>query len=66
MIVLRQNRERTEAPTKTARELLVTDDVILNHGQVTWTAPELAPPPLTTTAHQREDVSAHDRFNVHR
>ncbi|GFX25315.1 uncharacterized protein TNCV_1274751 [Trichonephila clavipes] len=37
-----------------------------NHGQVTWTTPELAPPLLTTTPHQREDVSALDRFNVHR
>ncbi|GFY04527.1 uncharacterized protein TNCV_4416131 [Trichonephila clavipes] len=27
--------------------------------------PELAPPLLTTTPHQREDVSALDRFNVH-
>ncbi|GFV15338.1 integrase catalytic domain-containing protein [Trichonephila clavipes] len=26
-----------------ARELLTTDHVILNHGQVTWTTPELAP-----------------------
>ncbi|GFT51636.1 uncharacterized protein TNCV_2632961 [Trichonephila clavipes] len=42
------------------------DHVILNHGQVTWTTPELAPPLLTTTSHQREDVSALDRFNVHR
>ncbi|GFW44284.1 hypothetical protein TNCV_1747131 [Trichonephila clavipes] len=32
----------------------------LNHGQVTWTTPELAPPLLTTTPHQREDVSALD------
>ncbi|GFT78698.1 uncharacterized protein TNCV_1994321 [Trichonephila clavipes] len=47
------------------RGLLATDHVILNHGQVTWTTPELAPP-LTTTSHQREDVSALDRFNVHR
>ncbi|GFX44261.1 uncharacterized protein TNCV_4376491 [Trichonephila clavipes] len=39
--------------------------VISNHGQVTWTTPELAPPLLTTTPHQREDVSALDRFNVH-
>ncbi|GFU01632.1 uncharacterized protein TNCV_1521731 [Trichonephila clavipes] len=45
------------------RGLLATDHVILNHGQVTWTTPELAPP-LTTTPHQREDVF--DRFNVHR
>ncbi|GFY30578.1 hypothetical protein TNCV_3117401 [Trichonephila clavipes] len=27
----------------TARELLTTDHVILSHGQVTWTTPELAP-----------------------
>ncbi|GFU25117.1 hypothetical protein TNCV_3360471 [Trichonephila clavipes] len=26
------------------RGLLATDHVILNHGQVTWTTPELAPP----------------------
>ncbi|GFX09714.1 uncharacterized protein TNCV_653131 [Trichonephila clavipes] len=49
-----------------ARGLLATDHVILNHGQVTWTTHELAPPLLTTTPHQREDVSALDRFNVHR
>ncbi|GFT01721.1 uncharacterized protein TNCV_4205341 [Trichonephila clavipes] len=48
------------------RGLLATDHVILNHGQVTWTTPELAPPLLTTTQHQWEDVSALDRFNVHR
>ncbi|GFU04230.1 hypothetical protein TNCV_863571 [Trichonephila clavipes] len=29
---------------KTTRGLLATDHVILNHGQVTWTTPELAPP----------------------
>ncbi|GFW45547.1 hypothetical protein TNCV_3244871 [Trichonephila clavipes] len=29
--------------------LLATDHVILNHSQVTWTTPELAPPLLTTT-----------------
>ncbi|GFU17133.1 uncharacterized protein TNCV_1853871 [Trichonephila clavipes] len=51
---------------KTTRGLLATDHVILNHGQVMWTTPELAPPLLTTTPHQREDVSALDRFNVHR
>ncbi|GFU01126.1 uncharacterized protein TNCV_2834931 [Trichonephila clavipes] len=48
------------------RGLLATDHVILNHDQVTRTTPELAPPLLTTTPHQREDVSALDRFNVHR
>ncbi|GFS47932.1 uncharacterized protein TNCV_3599001 [Trichonephila clavipes] len=42
------------------------EHVILDHGQVTWTTLELAPPLLTTTPHQREDVSALDRFNVHR
>ncbi|GFT98291.1 uncharacterized protein TNCV_2903881 [Trichonephila clavipes] len=48
------------------RRLLVTDHVILNHDQVTSTIPELAPPLLTTTPQQWEDVSALDRFNVHR
>ncbi|GFU79338.1 hypothetical protein TNCV_2138611 [Trichonephila clavipes] len=28
----------------TTRGLLATDHVILNHGQVTWTTPEMAPP----------------------
>ncbi|GFV39845.1 uncharacterized protein TNCV_4144821 [Trichonephila clavipes] len=48
------------------RELLATDHIILNHGQVTWTTPEQALPLLTTAPHQREDVLALDRFNVHR
>ncbi|GFY34349.1 hypothetical protein TNCV_2506521 [Trichonephila clavipes] len=30
-------------PTEAARGLLTTDHVILNHGQVTWMTPELAP-----------------------
>ncbi|GFT82069.1 hypothetical protein TNCV_3910021 [Trichonephila clavipes] len=30
------------------RGLLATDNAILNHGQVTWTTPELAPPSPTT------------------
>ncbi|GFT39403.1 uncharacterized protein TNCV_2423031 [Trichonephila clavipes] len=47
------------------RGLLATDHVILNHGHVTWTTPELTPPLLTTTPHQRENVSALDRFSVH-
>ncbi|GFW69604.1 uncharacterized protein TNCV_489481 [Trichonephila clavipes] len=59
-----QYQFRNRGPT--TRGLLATDHVILNHGQVTWTTPELAPPLLTTTPHQREDVSALDRFNVHR
>ncbi|GFX92908.1 uncharacterized protein TNCV_914581 [Trichonephila clavipes] len=45
--------ERWEAPDypQDTRGLLVTDHVILNHGQVTWTTPELEPPPpLLTTA----------------
>ncbi|GFT58845.1 uncharacterized protein TNCV_185001 [Trichonephila clavipes] len=49
------------------RGLLATDHVILNHGQVTWTTTKLSPPLLTNTpAHQREDVSALDRFSLHR
>ncbi|GFU57015.1 uncharacterized protein TNCV_1778891 [Trichonephila clavipes] len=51
---------------KATRGLFATNLVILSNDQVTWTAPELAPLLLTTTPHQREDVSALDRFNVHR
>ncbi|GFS78044.1 hypothetical protein TNCV_4548381 [Trichonephila clavipes] len=42
------------------------DHIILNHGQVTWTTPDLAPlfPNYHTTPW--EDVLALDRFNVHR
>ncbi|GFU73504.1 hypothetical protein TNCV_931901 [Trichonephila clavipes] len=36
---------------RTTPVLLATDHVILTHGQVTWTTPELAPPHLTTTLH---------------
>ncbi|GFV71795.1 uncharacterized protein TNCV_778121 [Trichonephila clavipes] len=57
---------QSQLSEESTRGLLATDHVILNHGQVTWTTPELAPPLLTTTPHQREDVSALDRFNVHR
>ncbi|GFW62050.1 uncharacterized protein TNCV_1684811 [Trichonephila clavipes] len=42
------------------------DLVILKHGQMTRTTPELAPPLLTTTPYQREDISALEIFNVHR
>ncbi|GFU98592.1 hypothetical protein TNCV_3654231 [Trichonephila clavipes] len=52
----------TPALERATRGLLWTDHVILNHDQVTRTTPELAPPLLTTTPHQREDVSALDRF----
>ncbi|GFX65499.1 hypothetical protein TNCV_4735471 [Trichonephila clavipes] len=37
-------------------ELFATDNVILNHGQVTWMAPELPPSPNYHT----------NGFNVHR
>ncbi|GFV22316.1 uncharacterized protein TNCV_3923761 [Trichonephila clavipes] len=58
---------RNQQQRRTAtRELLATDHIILNHGQVTWTTPELAPPLLTTTPHEWEDVSALDRLSVHR
>ncbi|GFX15723.1 uncharacterized protein TNCV_2132091 [Trichonephila clavipes] len=49
----------------TTRGLLEIDHVILNHGQVMWTTPELEPSLLTTRPDQWEDVSALDRFNVH-
>ncbi|GFV71103.1 uncharacterized protein TNCV_698941 [Trichonephila clavipes] len=48
------------------RGLLAMDHVILNHGQVTWTTLEQAPPLLTTSTHGREGVSAVHGFNVHR
>ncbi|GFV01156.1 integrase catalytic domain-containing protein [Trichonephila clavipes] len=48
------------------RGLLATDHVILNHGQVTWTTPELAPPSPNYHTTPTEDVSALERFNVHR
>ncbi|GFY02859.1 hypothetical protein TNCV_3507391 [Trichonephila clavipes] len=35
---------KATASDKPTRGLLATDHVILNHGQVTWTTPELAPP----------------------
>ncbi|GFW92622.1 transposable element Tcb2 transposase [Trichonephila clavipes] len=62
----RKDGER--ATTSATRGFLARDHVILNHVQVTWTTPELAPPSPNyhTTSHQREDVSALDRFNVHR
>ncbi|GFW95526.1 uncharacterized protein TNCV_1722271 [Trichonephila clavipes] len=61
-----RNRLQAVINAKATRGLLATDHVILNHGQVTWTTPEQAPPLLTITPYQREDVSALDRFNVHR
>ncbi|GFW75769.1 uncharacterized protein TNCV_4429521 [Trichonephila clavipes] len=63
-----ENHHSRELDGGATRGLLATDHVILNHGQVTWTTPELAPPSPNyhTTPHQREDVSALDRFNVHR
>ncbi|GFV22804.1 uncharacterized protein TNCV_1317561 [Trichonephila clavipes] len=64
---LRLSLERDEAGPhcdRATRGRLATDHVILNHGQATWMAPDLAPPSPNYTPHQREDVSALDRFNV--
>ncbi|GFW73128.1 uncharacterized protein TNCV_832471 [Trichonephila clavipes] len=61
-MILKEDKGSTAA----TRGLLETDHVILNHGHVTWSTPELAPPLLTTTLHQRKDVSTLDRFGVHR
>ncbi|GFX01394.1 hypothetical protein TNCV_4736351 [Trichonephila clavipes] len=36
--------DRLEVKPTATRGLLATDHVILNHGQVTWTTPEVAPP----------------------
>ncbi|GFV83644.1 hypothetical protein TNCV_3612181 [Trichonephila clavipes] len=43
-INLFQSKELLPFKYEATRGLLVTDHVILNHGQVTWTTPELAPP----------------------
>ncbi|GFU96877.1 hypothetical protein TNCV_3727141 [Trichonephila clavipes] len=40
--------------------------ILKKNGQMTRATHELAPPLLTTTPEQREDISAFDRFNVHR
>ncbi|GFV49845.1 uncharacterized protein TNCV_1391271 [Trichonephila clavipes] len=48
------------------RGLLVTDHVILNHGQVTWTTPELVAPSPNYHTTPREDFLSLDRFNEHR
>ncbi|GFT16312.1 hypothetical protein TNCV_3814061 [Trichonephila clavipes] len=42
-----------------ARGLLVTDHVILNHCQVRWTTPELAPPVQTTTPHHGRTLNGY-------
>ncbi|GFV59190.1 uncharacterized protein TNCV_2339311 [Trichonephila clavipes] len=42
------------------------DYVILNHGQVTWTTPELARPSPNYHTVPWEDASALDRFSEHR
>ncbi|GFV85945.1 uncharacterized protein TNCV_203251 [Trichonephila clavipes] len=67
------NKQASDNPTTppsvralATRGLLATDHEILNHGQVTGMTPELAPPLLTTTPHQWEDILALDRLNVHR
>ncbi|GFY00548.1 hypothetical protein TNCV_2139451 [Trichonephila clavipes] len=41
--ILKEVHQLTFLPPAT-RGLLATDHVILNHGQVTWTTPELVPP----------------------
>ncbi|GFU45508.1 uncharacterized protein TNCV_3626011 [Trichonephila clavipes] len=48
-----------QQPQLASRGLLMTDLVILNHGQVTWTTPELAAPLLTTTPQQQEKRVIH-------
>ncbi|GFV34538.1 hypothetical protein TNCV_1448441 [Trichonephila clavipes] len=47
------------------RGLLVTDLIILNHGQVTWTTPELAPPPNYHTTPTGRSAAASPEENVH-
>ncbi|GFW89760.1 hypothetical protein TNCV_4069591 [Trichonephila clavipes] len=43
---IKQNStQQLQTIAKSTRGLLVTDHVILNHGQVTWTTPEQPPSP---------------------
>ncbi|GFS56832.1 hypothetical protein TNCV_2222391 [Trichonephila clavipes] len=46
--------------------LCYTRVVILNHGQVTWTTPELAPPSPNYHTTPTGGRFSFDRFNVHR
>ncbi|GFV58186.1 integrase catalytic domain-containing protein [Trichonephila clavipes] len=48
------------------RGLLATDHVIVIHGQVTWTTPELAPPSPNYHTTPMGGRFTLDRFNVHR
>ncbi|GFW11848.1 uncharacterized protein TNCV_4100591 [Trichonephila clavipes] len=49
---------------QTTRGLLATNHVTSNYVQVMWTTSELAP--LSKLPLQRKDISALDRFNMHR
>ncbi|GFT90184.1 piggyBac transposable element-derived protein 4 [Trichonephila clavipes] len=60
------SKKKNIAKMCATRGLLTTDHVILNHGQVTWRTPQLAPRSPNYHTTPREDVSALDRFNVHR
>ncbi|GFX96139.1 uncharacterized protein TNCV_2290281 [Trichonephila clavipes] len=55
-----------ENSASATRELLATDHVILNNGQGTWTKLELAPLSFNYHITPHEDVSALNRFKVHR
>ncbi|GFU41365.1 uncharacterized protein TNCV_3011791 [Trichonephila clavipes] len=66
LCTLNLSRAETSSRRLAARGLLSTDHVTVNHGQVTWMTPELALSLLTTKPYQREDISALDRFHVHR
>ncbi|GFX39131.1 uncharacterized protein TNCV_359451 [Trichonephila clavipes] len=48
------------------RGLLATDHVILNHGQVTWTTPELAPPSPNYHTTPTGGRFSSRQINVHR
>ncbi|GFW51878.1 soluble guanylate cyclase 88E [Trichonephila clavipes] len=48
----------TASRMETTGGLLASDNLILNHGQVTWPTLELAPPFLTNTPHQETQVES--------
>ncbi|GFW87560.1 uncharacterized protein TNCV_4485251 [Trichonephila clavipes] len=60
------NVSRHHSEITSTRGLLVKGHEILNRSQVTWMTPELAPPSPNYHTTPRDDVSALDRFNVHR
>ncbi|GFV88777.1 uncharacterized protein TNCV_3355291 [Trichonephila clavipes] len=61
-----ESRKGAKSPKTRLRTTKTHYTRAFGDGPRNFEPPELAPRHLTTTPHQREDVSALDRFNVHR